>query len=521
MYFISYNDESNKFVLYVKGYNAIRGVDGMDPNTVVPATGSSQNPSVRFFSNEPGLVNIDFGDGHKEQYSFEQASDDTYRFYYKGFYQEEPKPNSRWFTKKDGSAYQAKGPYIYSDMNGSADRVIKFEFTNPIYRAETVRIYLTDFPTIDIPECTVLSISSLRGESASLGIPVDRIGRMSKLSRLTITSDRNIIREFPEAFTAFQDLERLSVQRVFDFSDDSIAHLERLAQFPKLNYLSLQGTYLKQYSKEWNSLENLTFLDMTPNASDSSRDYIQEENPRFDNVDRINSHLTSIAFIGSWYSYNDTSWHDYISGKGLENLTTFSSTDNLVPLDELPEYFKEMRSLKNFSLPWGVLNSQTKADTFVESFYKYITEWEQTTMSELSPDGLRNQFYKLSVSLYSSQYPSSNRPSGVLQAPSGFIKGSQNGSPTTPMEMIYVLTENYGQVWNVRPASAASRSAHPFEMVFVDGRAIIGDGDLITSFPKEFCYSKEEAVSLCKDHGVDEKPVIEWFENRGAGIPED
>lgn len=521
MYFISYNDESNKFVLYVKGYNAIRGLDGMDPNTVVSATGSSQNPSVRFFSNEPGLVNIDFGDGHKEQYSFEQASDNTYRFCYKGFYQNNPKPNQKWFTKKDGSTYQAKGPYIYKDMDESAERSIKFEFTNPIYRVETSRVYITEFPTIDVPKCEQLIISSLRGESASMGIPVDRIGRMDSLTLLNITSDRNIIKGFPEAFTVFKNLKTLRVERVFDFSDESTAHLEKIAELSKLEKLTLQATYLKQYPKEWNSLENLTVLDITPNASDPDRDYIQEENPRFDNVARINSHLTNIAFIGSWYSYNDTSWHDYISGKGLENLTTFSSADNLVPLDELPEYFKEMRSLKNFSLPWGVLNSQTKADTFVESFYKYITEWEQTTMSELSPDGLRNQFYKLSVSLYSGQFPNSNRPSGILQAPSGFIKGNQNGSPTTPMEMIYVLTENYGQVWNVRPASATSRSAHPFEMVFVDGRAIIGDGDLITSFPKEFCYSKEEAVSLCKDHGVDEKPVIDWFENRGAGIPED
>ena len=346
MYFISYNDESNKFVLYVKGYNAIRGLAGMDPNTVVSATGSSQNPSVRFFSNEPGLVNIDFGDGHKEQYSFEQASDDTYRFYYKGFYQNNPKPNQKWFTKKDGSTYQAKGPYIYKDMDESAERSIKFEFTNPIYRVETSRVYITEFPTIDVPKCEQLIISSLRGESASMGIPVDRIGRMDSLTLLNITSDRNIIKGFPEAFTVFKNLKTLRVERVFDFSDESTAHLEKIAELSKLEKLTLQATYLKQYPKEWNSLENLTALDITPNASDPDRDYIQEENPRFDNVDRINSHLTNIAFIGSWYSYNDTSWHDYISGKGLENLTTFSSIDNLVPLDELPEYFKEMRSLK-------------------------------------------------------------------------------------------------------------------------------------------------------------------------------
>lgn len=521
MYFISYNDESNKFVLYTEGYNAIRGIDGMDPNTVVLQTGSAYNPSIRFYSKEPGLVNIDFGDGSTEQYSFEQDNEGNYRFYYKGFYQGVPKPNQRWFTKKDGSAYQAKGPHIYADMNESAKRIIKFEFTNSIYRVQTHRVYITEFPTIDIPECEELNISSLRGE-ATVNIPIDRIGRMDKLTLLQITSNRNTIKEFPEAFAAFKNLKTLYTQRVFDFSDESVAHLERIAQFSQLETLALSGTYLKQYPEEWNSLEHLTSLDITPNASDPDRDYIQEENPKFDNIDKINPHLTKIVFIGTWFSYNDTSWHDYISGKGLENLKYFDNQDSLVPLDKLPEYFKEMRSLASFGLQYGVLLDQTKADTFVDSFYKYITGWDQITMSDVSPDGKRNQFYKLSVLIYSGNYPDrSTRPSGVLQAPSGFIKGSQNGSPSTPMEMIYVLTENYGQTWHLKPASTSARTAHPFEMVFVDGRAIIGDGDLITSFPKEYCYSKEEAVSLCKEHGVDEKPVIEWFENRGVGIPED
>lgn len=61
-------------------------------------------------------------------------------------------------------------------------------------------------------------------------------------------------------------------------------------------------------------------------------------------------------------------------------------------------------------------------------------------MASVAKDGERNQFYGLAVSMYGSQYPDENqRPSGTEQVPEGFVKGSSNGSPATPMEKIYVL----------------------------------------------------------------------------------
>ena len=74
-------------------------------------------------------------------------------------------------------------------------------------------------------------------------------------------------------------------------------------------------------------------------------------------------------------------------------------------------------------------------------------------MSSIAKDGKRNQLYGLYVNLYSASEPQNNtRPSGVEQAPSGFVKGSNNGNPTTPMEKIYVLKNNYAQAWNIKPA---------------------------------------------------------------------
>ena len=73
-------------------------------------------------------------------------------------------------------------------------------------------------------------------------------------------------------------------------------------------------------------------------------------------------------------------------------------------------------------------------------------------MASVAKDGERNQFYGLAVSMYGSQYPYENqRPSGTEQAPEGFVKGSSNGFPATPMEKIYVLKNNYAQRWTIKP----------------------------------------------------------------------
>lgn len=294
------------------------------------------------------------------------------------------------------------------------------------------------------------------------------------------------------------------------------------------------------------NLKNLEVLDLSCSANNGLGVYIKEFNElpklrtfRFDDpgnyhydvseITEINQNLTGFFWQkgagtnGGCDGNSLDNWREEFAGKGLQNLGGSIDVSHGVclPVDMLPEYFKEMRSLAGLVGYYSFVRYNNRLDTFIDTWYDYVTSWDQITMSSMAKDGKRNQFYGTYMDFYTFYYPYTNRPSGTLQAPAGFVKGSQNGDPQSPMEKIYVLTNNYGENWHLKPASTSARTARPFEMVFVDGRAIIADGDLITSFPKEYCYSKEEAVSLCKEHGVDEKPVIEWFENRGVGIPED
>lgn len=148
-----------------------------------------------------------------------------------------------------------------------------------------------------------------------------------------------------------------------------------------------------------------------------------------------------------------TGWNDdNMSGRGLEHLTDFNADHcNNLRMDKLPDYIYEMRAITWFGVNCST-HTQKRSDDFVDSFYKLVTEWDQITMTSVAKDGKRNQFYSLSVSMYNAIYPTENqRPSGTEQAPEGFVKGSSNGSPATPMEKIYVLKNNYAQRWTIKP----------------------------------------------------------------------
>lgn len=171
-------------------------------------------------------------------------------------------------------------------------------------------------------------------------------------------------------------------------------------------------------------------------------------------VDKINPKITTFDLFRDWMAgERRTGWNDdNMSGRGLEYLTGFGVGHcNSLRMDKLPDYIYEMRAIIWFNVNCST-HSQKRSDDFVNSFYKLVTEWDQITMTSVAKDGKRNQFYSLSVSMYSAIYPTENqRPSGTEQAPEGFVKGSSNGSPATPMEKIYVLKNNYAQRWTIKP----------------------------------------------------------------------
>lgn len=144
-------------------------------------------------------------------------------------------------------------------------------------------------------------------------------------------------------------------------------------------------------------------------------------------------------------------------------------------------------------------------------------------MSQTASDGNRNQFYKLTLDLYIASIPTSKRPSGVYQAPEGFVKGVSNGNPTTPMEKVYVLTNNYGQTWVLAPAPASKAALTrarragkaritPFVLGVKDGHVSVFSGDVLDDNMSKYNFAdKYEAIDICNDLGLDSSPVVEYF----------
>lgn len=200
------------------------------------------------------------------------------------------------------------------------------------------------------------------------------------------------------------------------------------------------------------------------------------------------------------------------------------SNSGTVPVDDLPDWLYEVREFRIWTLNDGrFINTQERADTFVNTFYDKIMSWSYITMSQTASDGNRNQFYKLTLDLYAAVIPTNKRPSGVYQAPDGFVKGVSNGNPKTPMEKVYVLTNNYGQTWILAPAPASKAALTrarragkaritPFVLGVKDGHVSVFSGDVLDESMSKYSFAdKYEAIDMCSNLGLDSSPVVEYF----------
>lgn len=451
-----YEASSNKFVWFTTWDRALRNYYTDDYNYVPdPVVNNPYNTFVEFRSRKPGMANVDWGDGIKEQFPMTKVQgQDNYRIIFRSLaIQHRKNPNTTWwFRKEDGSQYVPVENHAYADGRRDVQRAVSIDFTCDIYYANIQICKMTSFPIVDIPDLETLIVSHTM--HVNDGIPVDKLSRSKKLTYIELQNVGQRMTEMPEAITNKTEVYCLNLFNMLDLRDIEASGIRNVKNMKKLNTLNLSSCYLDRYIKEFNDLPKLNSLYMTP-APSGMWNYLDLNTiPSFE-VDKINPMITAFVFFQDWMaSERRTGWNDdNMSGRGLEYLASFSASDcNSLRMDKLPDYIYEMRAITLFSVN-NSTHSQKRSDDFVDSFYKLVTEWDQITMTSVANDGKRNQFYGLSVSMYNSTFPTENqRPSGTEQAPEGFVKGSSNGSPATPMEKIYVLKNNYAQKWTIKPA---------------------------------------------------------------------
>lgn len=532
--------DTNKgsITFFTKGKYAFRGVDRNDTTDDVPdpiLNGNNYNESIQFYSKTPGMCEVDWGDGNKEQFPFvKDRSESIYGRYRLMFrrrdisYRKDPDSHPWWFYKEDGSEYIPVPNHTYDD-GMDKERVISMSFTNDVTVMESYRIMMVGFPILDMPSLINIIIS-IPGDRTITDIPKDRIMRSVNIERITLREfGVDTMTSIPEDWNRLTKLKDLNLSRSIDFSDTEASNIRKFpSMWPNLEILNLAGGRVRVYPREWLSFSKLKELYISPGEAMPSFD--PNTCPAMDEVDRINSSLKIFSHINRWYG-SVVSWHPYMSGKGLENIESLDASQSFSNIDvsNLPDYIYEMRSMNSFYM-YFCLSTQSRCDTFISTLYDKVMGFNYLTMSSSASDGERNQFYGVYLFMFSAASPSDKRPSGVLRAPSGFIKGQSNGSPSTPMEMVYVLMNNYGWRFSMAPEASVLRSIRssdidtrlykPYKLiVFDDGRTFVGNGDVLAhDTDKVLSFGGQpEGEYLCDSMGLDRNVIVEYFNKIGNG----
>lgn len=532
--------DTNKgsITFFTKGKYAFRGVNRNDTTDDVPdpiLDGNNYNEIIGFYSNAPGMCEVDWGDGNKEQFPFVKARSGSiygqYRLMFRRrgiSYRKNPDSHPWWFYKDDGSEYIPVPNHTYDD-GMDKERVISMSFTNDVTMMESYRIMMVGFPILDMPSLINIIIS-IPGDRTITDIPKDRIMRSVNIERITLSEfGVDTLTSIPEDWNRLTKLKGLDLSKSIDFSDTEASNIRKFpSMWPNLEILNLAGGRVRVYPREWLSFSKLRELYISPGVAMPSFD--PNTCPAMDEVDRINSSLKIFSHINKWYG-SVVSWHPYMSGKGLENIESLDASYGYSNIDvsNLPDYIYEMRSMNSFYMHFCV-STQSRCDTFISTLYDKVMGFNYLTMSSYASDGERNQFYGLYLTMYSASSPVDKRPSGVLQAPSGFIKGQSNGSPSTPMEMVYVLMNNYRWRFSMAPEASVLRSIRssdidtrlykPYKLiVFDDGRTFVGNGDVLAhDTDKVLSFGGQpEGEYLCDSMGLDRNVIVEYFNKIGNG----
>ena len=291
--------DTNKgsITFFTKGKYAFRGVNRNDTTDDVPdpiLDGNNYNETIEFYSNAPGMCEVDWGDGNKEQFPFVKARSGSiygqYRLMFRRrdiSYRKNPDSHPWWFYKDDGSEYIPVPNHTYDD-GMDKERVISMSFTNDVTMMESYRIMMVGFPILDMPSLINIIIS-IPGDRTITDIPKDRIMRSVNIERITLSEfGVDTLTSIPEDWNRLTKLKGLNLSKSIDFSDTEASNIRKFpSMWPNLEILHLAGGRVRLYPKEWLSFNNLKELYLSPGYATSSFD--PNTCPAMDEVDKIKS----------------------------------------------------------------------------------------------------------------------------------------------------------------------------------------------------------------------------------------
>lgn len=371
-----------------------------------PGTGSMQEVGrLSFRTSTTNTIYIDFGDG-SEVYS--EQFEDTIEFH-------------------------ANNP-IHNYTHADNYKVsIWFEYPQLI---NLINIYFApfigEFPSqLGLYNLETIDIHSSRFES----FPESFLGGVFNSVRLqNITS--SVINYIPSWITSSR-IETLNLHSNFNLNDKNTSNLDKLINIQGLNtfYTSHCNITNNSIPNNWKDISELRTLGLGINP-------ITEITEELNNCKQITRLIFGIQYgvTGNQQQLHFTSWG--VGVTNMNNLQALEWTNLSNAPATLPTGIETATNLKTL-IASSAYRTQERIDDFVDDVYTIVTN----NADIAGVDTLLRQVY-LNIGNYSNQtLPYTVRPTGEYQATGGYEAGISNGSPTTAMEKIYVLVNQYD--WTV------------------------------------------------------------------------
>lgn len=304
------------------------------------------------------------------------------------------------------------------------------------------------YPLFEVPELTTIDTSEC---------PCDVINtdRFLYCPNLTTLGLKSVISskydKYPNSLWQLTKLKNLYIDSFVSDKNADNNGIRNIVKLKNLVNLSIHDG-VDRYIKEFNELPNIGYIKISQGGDKSNIKTIFSK----DSITKINPNLYRLNPLSIWQDDPDADM-DIVTG------TCFNEIEDLSHITVLPTFFQIPKGKKiiipewmdrtfNFkSLDWGKIFGQdridrkpTTIDLGIGSLYEHTKQFGYNQNYADGPyKGKRNPWYNLKLIAYSQSQPVSYRPTGIYQKPTGFEEGVSDGNPTSPMEMLYVLVNNY------------------------------------------------------------------------------
>lgn len=279
-----------------------------------------------------------------------------------------------------------------------------------------------------------LKILNLSSANINYTVPSQLI-QLNKLENLTLANNTSTLMRLPanlQTMLALKTVAMYSTRMPF-------TEVERmLVELPSLEVLDIRSC---NYSADYNiTATNNKLTDISIGAQSWNAGQV----PSFINK------LTALKILRIWpvSSNPSTAMLGYGNFQNCINLEQLEIFRCSAMTTDVPAWFSNFTKLKVITA-YTSFNTQSRMDTWVNNLYAFI-------VANASMSAGLTKFRNMVISIYatsvSNDISSSVRPSGNYQQPAGYVAGSNNGAPASPMEKIWVLTNQYSHTWTVKPA---------------------------------------------------------------------